>query len=226
MSTHQDLFMRFPGLTREQIDAQMTVKLQDELHDFQFRVLPSDVPHLQAVASNPRPTVYLAGHISADNYRQVSTTYLDDHGWEVLDPFVRADFREDREAWWSAQYRGANHRAAPNRRPNTRRECHVSHKGRRARAGAGVMNYMKDPCTCTDPMCARHRGLVRDGKGAWVKAPMIKPKRYAFGFVAVTYMPSADIGDCLIYHGRVWMSPTRPFDWAIDTPFLPEEVTT
>jgi len=96
MSTQveRDLFMRFPGMTREQIERQLSERLEDDLRDFQFQVLPSDVPHLQAVAADPRPTVYLAGHISADNYRKVATTYLDDYGWEVLDPFVRADFRD------------------------------------------------------------------------------------------------------------------------------------
>lgn len=35
------------------------------------------------------------------------------------------------------------------------------------RLGLNPPKELKDNCACTEPTCPRHRGLVRDGKGAW-----------------------------------------------------------
>lgn len=53
-------------------------------------------PTLDNIVEVYKPTIYLAGHITADAYRAVATAYLTSKGFTVLDPFVRADFR-DRE---------------------------------------------------------------------------------------------------------------------------------
>ncbi len=90
----QHLRDRFPGLTDEQINAHLSDELEGALRDRPFTILPGGLPQVEFIGADLSPSVYLAGHISADNYRKVATTYLAQAGWNVLDPFLRADFRD------------------------------------------------------------------------------------------------------------------------------------
>lgn len=38
----------------------------------------------------------------------------------------------------------------------------------------GRVEYEQDSCKCDEPTCPRHRGFVRDGKGAWRRAQPVK----------------------------------------------------
>lgn len=48
---------------------------------------------------------------------------------------------------------------------------------------------------------------------------------YEAGFVNVTYFSPVEMQSCLAHHDRIWLVPTRPYNYEIDSPEFRSRVT-